>query len=321
MKKDVIGRLSDKGSVPVENATNAIDNQISKLQRMNTEKVNPLIGRLEDFKIAIQNQDIGTLEELRKVLGDSMGEQDMVAARSLGEKASSNIYGALKEDFGKFIKENGERRDLNKWQVANKQLSNMMGEVKTGALKSTLKRGDATPEAVRSMLFSKKPSEIRTLYKNLSTEGRKNAQMALLHEALEKSGGIDNISPDKFLNNLNKLSKQTDIFFTGEDKKVVNGLSKALSITKRAGEFSANPPTGVQLSIPIGAAVLADVMGGAGAATATGATVGLAARAFESAAVRNALIALSDAKLGSVAEQNAVNALLLGALTSQEEKK
>jgi len=319
MKKDVIGRLSDKGSVPVENATNAIDNQISKLQRMNTEKVNPLIGRLEDFKTAIQNQDIGTLEELRKVLGDSMGEQDMVAARSLGEKASSNIYGALKEDFGKFIKENGERRDLNKWQVANKQLSNMMGEVKTGALKSTLKRGDATPEAVRSMLFSKKPSEIRTLYKNLSPEGRKNAQMALLHEALEKSGGIDNISPDRFLNNLNKLSKQTDIFFTGEDKKVVNGLSKALSITKRAGEFSANPPTGVQLSIP--AAVLADVMGGAGAATATGATVGLAARAFESAAVRNALIALSDAKLDSVAEQNAVNALLLGALTSQEEKK
>ena len=54
------------------------------------------------------------------------------------------------------------------------------------ALKTALDKGTESPEAIRGLLFSSKPSDVRLLYRNLSDTGRANAQAALLAHALEK---------------------------------------------------------------------------------------------------------------------------------------
>jgi class 3 adenylate cyclase len=313
LKNEVIDRLDNAGIVPVNSAVNTIDDQISRLSALRTKEVEPVIARLNDFKDSIQGQGLKNVEELRKQLGESFKAPELSSVRSTGEKIVSKIYGSLREDMGDFIKSVGNRRDVDKWSLANKRLSNMAGEINKGTLKSILSRGDATPEVVRQMLFSKKPSEIKLLYKNLSPKGRANARIAILNEAATKSGGIENISPDRFSTQVKKMGDSIGVFFSGNELKKVEGLSRALDLTRRASEAALNPPTGVQVAIPVGAAVLADILGSGGAAVGAGATVGLAARLFESAPVRNILIKLPSVTRGS-SEEAALFKRLLSAI-------
>ena len=313
LKNEVIDRLDVAGIVPVNKAVNQIDDQINNLTSLNTKEVAPIIARLQDFKESIQGQGLKNVETLRKQLGESFKAPDLASVRNTGEKIVGKIYGSLREDMGNFIKSVGNRRDIDKWSLANKRLANLAGEINKGTLKSVLSRGDATPEVVRQMLFSKKPSEVKLLYKNLSPKGRANARIAILNEAAIKSGGIENISPDRFSGQVKKLGDSIGVFFSGDDLKRVEGLTRALDLTKRASEAALNPPTGVQVAIPVGAAVLADMLGSGGAAVGAGATVGIAARLFESAPVRNILTKLPSVTRGSP-EESALFKRLLSAI-------
>jgi hypothetical protein len=322
LKSDVIDGLSDKGAVPVNKAVAEIDNQIAAMESLRTAEVVPAINRLNDFKQSIQGQGLRNVEELRKQLGESFKAPELAAVRTTGDKAVNKIYGALREDMGDFIATVGDKRDFNKWSVANNRLSAMAGEMKNRTLKSTLARGDATPEVINSMLFSQKPSDMRTLYKGLTPKGRESARMAVMARAAEKAGGIENVSPDRFANELKRLSKSVGVFFKDEELDRVQGLVRALNVTKRASEAAASPATGVQLAIPVGAAVLTDILGGAGAATATGATVGFAARAYESAPVRNMLLKINKTIAGSEEEAALVKRLLaLPQLKAEQEQQ
>lgn len=318
LKNEVIDRLSGTGTVDVPNTVAAIDDQISKLQSMRTAEVAPVISKLTDWKAAIQGQDLGNVELLRKQIGESFSAPELAAVRSTGEKALSSIYGALKQDMTDFIKANGERRDFDKWNIANKRLSNMAGELKQGSLKSVLQRGEGTPELINNMLFSSKPSEVRMLYSQLSPEGRARAQTAILARAADKAGGIENISPDKFANEVDRLGKSVGVFFSGDDLKRVQGLNRVLQLTKRAAQASAAPPTGVQVALPVGAAVLTDLLGSWGAATVSAAGIGGLARAYESKPVRNLLIKLPQTAVGSKEEAALIKRLAAVAQTQAQ---
>lgn len=317
MKNNVIDKI--EGVVPMNNTVKAIDAQIARLSKLKTEKVQPVISVLEDFKQSIENQSLSNIEDLRKVLGESFKGSDMSSVRSLGEGTVSSIYGPLREDMGNFIKQNSPS-DFRKWDVANKRLANMIGEVKKTSLKSVLSRGDATPELVQKLIFSNKPSEVRLLYRNLSPQGRASARIAILQRAAQKAGGIESISPDKFANEVKRLGDNVGVFFEGGDLQQLKGLVRALEITKRASQASAAPPTGVQVAIPVGAAVLADIFGSSGAAIASSASVGILARMYESAAVRNILIKLSTLRKGS-REEAIMYERLASELNKQSEKK
>ena len=70
------------------------------------------------------------------------------------EKRPSAIYGPLRDDISAFIKGGlAERARPRSGKRANAQLSEMAGQLKDGALKRTLTKGEANPETVRSMLF------------------------------------------------------------------------------------------------------------------------------------------------------------------------
>jgi hypothetical protein len=107
-----------------------------------------------------------------------------------------------------------------------------------------------------------------------------------------------------------RLGSQIGVFFEGQDLQRVKGLSRVLELTKRASEAAAHPTTGAQLALPVGAAVLTDVLGGAGAATVGGAAIGGLARLLESAPVRNLLLKIPRTQKGSAEEAALVKRFL-----------
>lgn len=318
LKTDVISRLSEKGAVPMNRTISAIDEQVNKLKGLKTAELAPAISKLEDWKAAIQGQDLENIELLRKQLGESFTAPELANIRKTTEKSLSSIYGKVVDDMREFIQANGERRDYDKWNIANKRLSEMAGELKRTSLKSVLNRGEGTPELVNNMLFSAKPSEVRALYSQLTPAGRAKAQTAILAQAAEKANGIENISPDRFANEVNRLGKSVGVFFSDEDLQRVKGLSRALELTKRASQAAVAPPTGVQVALPVGAAVLTDLFGSWGAATISGATLGGLARAYESKPVRDFLLRLPQTKLGSQEEAALVKRLAAVAQSQQQ---
>lgn len=317
MKKEVIGRLSTETPVDVSRTIQSFDDEIASFQKVGTSESNAAADVLEEYKTAIQNKDLAGVERIREEFGKKLKSPDLSATRSQLEKSAGRIYKAINTDMGDFIKQQGEPRDFTKWKVANKKLSGMMGDLKVGSLKSVLQKGEATPETVKKMLFSQKPSEIKLLYKGLTPDGKKAAKIAVLQRAAEKSGGIDAMSTAKFYTNLNKLQKSTGVLFNQADKKVLRGLLKALKLTKQAEVAGVKPITGAELTGFAAPTYLTWMMGGSPAAgIAATAGIGLASRMYESKPVRNALLRLAAAKPGK--EQELLNQLTKALQTTRQ---
>lgn len=290
MKTAVVEKLKEKGAVPVPKATAEIDKQIANLKAQRLGELNPVIAKLEDFKRSLADQPLDVLEKNRKAVGSAFADPGLASIRDAGEKALSAIYGPLRDDISAFIKGAGGASEAAKWQRANAQLSEMAGQLKDGALKRTLTKGEATPETVRSMLFSQKPSDVRRLAENLPENGKAAARTAIVQEAIAKSGGIENISVERFVNALERLNSQIGVFFKGEDLEAASGLVRALKLTEQAAKAGAAPLTGVQ-NVPTGVALLVSSFTGGsltGSVAALG-TIGTIARIYESTGVKTAL--------------------------------
>jgi hypothetical protein len=251
--------------------------------------------------------DLKTLENFRRGLNDRFSAPELGSVRTIGEKLVSSLYGPLRQDMADYIKANGLPRDITKWEVANQRLAEMVGELNNTAFRRVLNEGAATPETIRSMLFSNKPSDVRRLYANLSPDGRARAQTAILEEAISKAGGIDNINPTQFVNQVQRLGASTGVFFTGPEKARLDGFMRVLNLTRRAQEAAANPATGVQAVPLVGAALVTDLMGGAGRGLTAVIGFGLVARMYESAAARNILTRLPKVRVGSEEETKLIN--------------
>ena len=328
MKDEVITRVGASGQpVAVDRAVDQIDEEIARLKEISPTQFKPIIDRLDTWRDDLtgtreitlpdgtkqeimRGQPLPVIEVLRKQIGESFTDPSLAAVRGEGEKVLSRIYAPLREDMADYIKANGQRRDFDKWNIANKQLAGMAGELELSVLKNVLAKGEATPEVVRTMLFSAKPSDIKTLYRGLSADGKRNARTAVLQEAFNKVGGnFENLSPDQFKRQLIRLGAPIGVFFSGQDLKAVEGLTRALKMTEQAGRAGVSPPTGVQAVPVVGAAVLTHILGGAGAGIVGGATIGGIARLYESAPVRNLLLKLPQTTRGSPQEQELIKQL------------
>lgn len=317
LKNDVITNIP--GKVSVENTVAAIDDQVAKLRSLKTAEMQPVIAKLEDWKRAVQDQDLVNIELLRKQMGEAFEAPELASVRSTGKKALSSIYGAIKQDMGDHIKANGQPRDFTKWSVANARLSEMMGDLDKTSLKSALANGDQTPEAIRGLLFSSKPSDVKALYKALPPEGRARARGAVLQEAITKASDGEMLSPQKFRSQLIKMGGQIGVFFGGDDLKAVDGLLRVLDMTKRAGDAAASGPTGVQNLPVLGGMALTDMAGGLGAGMASGGAIGLTARALESKPVRDMMIKLATTAPGSKEEAAMIKRIMEAARAQPDE--
>jgi hypothetical protein len=313
-------QLRNAGSVNVIRAVSAIDEQIAILSRLRSDQVGPIIERLRDWRGALlgektvkgltekiwsfnEGQSLENIELLRKQIGQSFESADLASVKQLGQKALNSIYGPLKEDMRSFIQKFGNRNDVKKFDTANTRLSEMAGELDNSLFKRVLSKGEVTPETISSMLFSKKPSDVKLLFKNLDAAGQANARTAIItkmfKDSVNANGGV---SPDVFKNQIKKMSEQLGIFFNQRDLQSVEGLGRILALTQRASQANLLPPTGVMLQIPIIGGLLTQTFGGVGAGVVAAGSLGALARIIESPAVRNILIKLPKIKSGSPQE-------------------
>jgi hypothetical protein len=313
-------QLRNAGSVNVIRAVSAIDEQIAILSRLRSDQVGPIIERLRDWRGALlgektvkgpngrnmvvqEGQSLENIELLRKQIGESFESADLASVRQLGQKSLNLIYGPLKEDMRTFIQKFGNRNDVKRFDIANTRLSEMAGELDNSLFKRVLSKGEVTPETISSMLFSKTPSDVKLLFKNLDAAGQANARTAIItkmfKDSVNANGGV---SPDVFKNQIKKMSEQLGVFFNQRDLQSVEGLGRILALTQRASQANLLPPTGAMLQIPIIGGLLTQTFGGVGAGVVAAGSLGALARIIESPAVRNILIKLPKIKSGSPQE-------------------
>jgi hypothetical protein len=300
-KNEVINRLAGAGDVPVQSAIARINTEIAGLRRRRTPEGDEAADALEQIRTDIQGRNLFELEAYRKdvlanIFRNDPANQISPGAREAGARSLRAIYAPVREDMGNFIRQNGQRRDYDRWMVSNRRLSEEAGELQKQSLTRVLKTGAATPEAVESLLFSSKPSDVAALYRNLSPQGRAVARQAIIARAARRatSMGEEVASPTRFANEIQKMARSVGVFFNGDELARVQGLTRVLNATRRAGEAGAFPVTGAQTFIPTAAA------GGIGAygggfegflgAMATAGSIGAAARIYESAPMRNLLL-------------------------------
>jgi hypothetical protein len=308
MKKQAIAAVNSAGEVPVTATNAAIDDELARLSRISPEGFAPAISILRRWKNDIQGKSLEDIEVLRKQIGEEFKSPELAAVSGEAQKSLNRIYNPLREDMGAFIRANGGSREANKWMIANRRLSELAGDLDKQALKSVLRNGDATPEAVNNLLFSQKRSDVAALYRALTPEGRANARAAVMDKVFRDIGGdTEAISPEKFITAVKKQGNAIGVLFSPEEAQRIGGLVKALNLTRRAGEAGVVTNTGQQGVAIAGLSGLTGLVGGllGGAATAgttvaatvaTAGAIGGLARVMESRAARNILLQLNKAK-------------------------
>lgn len=277
--------------VPVPLTTLKLDQEITKLKKLNLEELGPVVNKLESWKTALDNQNLANVEQIRAQIGQSFKDPSLAAVRQEGQKVLSSIYGPLKQDMAAFIAKGPDGvQAVKQWRMADQNLRAMVESLGNNKLKTVFNKGDITPEDVGVLLFSKKPSDLATLKNSLNPQGIAYAKMGLLSKIGKDTSG-QTLSPERFLNTLEKYKPNLEAFFSKPELSRINGLARVLNLTSRAGEAGVFTATGQQASVPIFFLLLTNAFGlGVVGSVIASAGAGLAGRALESAAMRNFLI-------------------------------
>lgn len=283
---------------------------------------------LQQFRdtLASAPQTYSTLKENRTALREVVNSYDNQGRSQLPTRAKSlmnRVYSALSDDMNEAATNALNPRDLARLKSADAIYRGQAEKMTRTRLKNVLDKGDLTPEVAENLLFSSKRSEVKSLYDSLDSSGRDAARATVIQRALTKAGGLDNPSPEKFISELRRMESQTGILFKGEQRKQLEGLKQVLAATRRAGEASVQTATGQQLYAPLGAAAAGSLIGDFGATLAAGGTVGVLARAYESPAVRNAMIRIGSAPKSDASKRLALQLarqLNVGAQSARAQK-
>lgn len=322
------------GDTPVDlsNTVKAIDNQIAVLSRPGKSQDRAAVKVLQQFKDDITSgpNDLRLARENRTDLRKRfMASSDTVDKDTL-QKASDIIYKAYTADMKKAVTKNlGEDEAINMARVDRSwsKFNDMMGRTR---VQKAIASGKATPEDVTKLVFSQSPSERSQLYRLLDDNGRQNARAAIVQNAVDKATDPSgNISVEKFINALHRNRKQSATFFKGVHGKELDGVIKYLNDTRHAAKANVQNLNGQQLyGLLVGggiinAAVLAGMLKTAAFVVPAAGAVGGAAKAYESPAIRNALLRLANTPKGSTAYDRAIStvtqSLTTAAQASQKE--
>lgn len=291
------------GAVPVLSAVRAIESATEKLSRPGKLKNQVLLDELDNLKQTLTetDQSFGSLREFRtdaRAISEKVDPAGRSQLRSSDKALMDQVTSGITKDLDNFVLQNSDSRSLARYKNADKIYSQEAAKLTKSRLKSVLDKGDVKPELVNNLLFSSSPSEVKVLFKNLDSQGRQHARMSLMRDALDKSTRGGEVSPQRFTSQLDKRSKNFDVFFRGDAKAEINGLKKLLEETRRAADAGVVTPTGQATQLSAATAVAAGAGIGDPRAIATlflASTIGLTAKAYESTGVRNMLIRLGKA--------------------------
>jgi hypothetical protein len=320
--KKAAGRVIDKsgqqldsaGPVTPSQSLAAIDDAIAKLSRPNV--FNPAAAKHIDDLTELRDvlgsgqQVFSTLRQSRTAVKEMLDAVDPGGRSQLptfSKALVTRVYGAMKGDMDSFANANLTPRQAAQLAKANKVYGDEARLLSQSRLKNVLDKGEMTPEVVRNMIYSNKPSENRILYDSLGTAGRQQVKAALIDDAATKALRSGEINPNAFGSELAKHGKKLDVFFQGQERDSIKGLIRLMQVTRRAQDAAAAPTTTGAIGLPyaMGAAALADL----GATITTAVAAGRLARAYESAPVRDLLLKISSTRPGTRAEGEYARAL------------
>jgi hypothetical protein len=324
--------------VPLTNSLPAINNTLNQLR--SNELLRDAVREVERVRDSLIGGNLGTLESVRKSVGDLFESPNLAHVRTQGSAAISNLYGPINEDIAAFIQQHGRPNDLTRWRVANANLTRLNREREIAVIRSVLQTGGDTPENIRRLIFDAPESIQAILYGNLSRRGQENLRTALMQRAYENSTFNGQFSAARFLRQIDNMAENLRISFTPTQQDELTGLARAIQLTERSQRFAPNAETGVQAmpgqvvsaltklgkTAAIGAlGAEAAMYPGAAAVTALvsgglGVGLGFIARMYNSEAVRSALVRLSNAPQGTAAEQNAYR-ILTSAIQAEARKQ
>jgi hypothetical protein len=316
-KNQVIAGLATGPAVPTNAAQRVISDQIARLQRADPETFQPIIQELQVARSALTGKQLDSIETLRRTYRTMFDNPDLASIRDEGSRVMRDVYNALNDDMGSYIRQQGGQAQFDQWKTANQNLAAMIDELDVSTLKNVLNKGEMVPEQVKNLLFSKETSKAQLLYDGLTAEGRANARQAILQRALQKGGDITEpgrFNANAFENELGRLERQLGVFFQGADGDAIDGLRRALRLTGQAtaARQAGQAPTGQQVLLTALTGAATSLAGGnlLTAAAIMGGTGG-AVRLFESGPVRDALLRLGRATTQQ--EQNEMLKRLLNA--------
>lgn len=298
------------GDTPVDTSKSikVIDNVLTRANRLGKVANKDLIRGLSDLREELAKPDIdfGLLRELRSALRESIQGDAMVFPNSA--KAATD---AVERAMGADLRNNAARYlgagEAARYVKANSDYSNVFNKVLNKRIANNLNKAkkEFTPELINSVVFSRKPSDIKRIWPALSEDGKNAMRAAYISKIAEKAGD----SPTKFLTELNKLKSQSDgqiynTIFSGRHMKELDALHEVLQQTARSDTANVVTQTGQSQANRIRTI---------GATATLGATLALESgfgammRLYESKATRNALLRLANTKAGTPAYERALN--------------
>lgn len=306
--------INSMGDTPVDitNTVKSIDDQIAKLTRPGASQDRSAVSVLQQFKNDITSgpNNLQLARENRTNLRKRfMAAPDEVDRDTL-QKASDAVYQAYTSDMKRAVANNlGPQEAANlarvdrSWAKFNDMMSNTR-------VQKALQSGKTTPEDVTKLVFSQSPAERSQLYRLLDDNGRQNARAAIVQRAVDKATDASgDISVEKFINEMHRNRKQAATFFRGEHGKQLDGVLKYLDSTRQASTAAASPLTGQMIAGPTAllAAFTSAINPAFAKVVAIGGGIGLSGRAYESKAMRAALLKLANTPKGSTAYDRAIS--------------
>lgn len=241
------GQLDKLGSVAINKTKAFAQRMLTRQEKLGALSDQGIIDDLSPFLEAPDNLTFNDIKTIRTSVGSKLQKaKNQAPVSGSGDVGLlSQLYKNLSEDMSSFAK-NADPALARKWREADKSFTEFaIGSNKTGA-KNIIKKGDATPEVVDQLLFSKKNSDLEFLVDNLDDAGKKAAVQRVLQRVLEKSTkGGQPLNPNLFVKELSNLRNQTVKFFDQDQQKGLAILKKALNETRRAQDAKALPPTGI----------------------------------------------------------------------------
>ncbi|EJC5122068.1 DNA transfer protein [Escherichia coli] len=298
------------GDTPVDTSKSikVIDNVLTRANRLGKVANKDLIRGLSDLREELAKPDIdfGLLRELRSALRESIQGDAMVFPNSA--KAATD---AVERAMGADLRNNAARYlgagEAARYVKANSDYSNVFNKVLNKRIANNLNNAkkEFTPELINSVVFSRKPSDIKRIWPALSEDGKNAMRAAYISKIAEKAGD----SPTKFLTELNKVKSQSDgqiynTIFSGRHMKELDALHEVLQQTARSDAANVVTQTGQSQANRIRTI---------GATATLGTTLALEAgfgaimRLYESKAARNALLRLANTKAGTPAYERALS--------------
>lgn len=305
-KREVFSSLAGAPPPAPQASLDALDMAIGRYGQQETYR--PLVARIQGWRNDLANaRSIDDIEDLRKAIGDTFNDESMksssTALRNI-VNGPDGLYSAIKKDMAGYIRDNAGEQRLAKWSAANAKLADFADDLEKNTLNRVLRNGEATPEEAASLLFSKKPSDVAALFKNLSPEGQKRARAVVVQKLIDDAGGIAEVSTAKFRSALVRAKDTIGVIFPKDEAGRLTGMMRLLQATRRAEQASVTTPTG-QSTLPfVGASGLGFLAGDWFGAAGVGAATAAGFRIYESKAMRNLLTALSKTQPGSKAESN-----------------